>query len=123
MIGRMSPTGRGLRLAREGDIGMKGIYRGIVVGGDYWEIDGKDGSKLKCFTYKVLALDPADEKTKLSKDAKLLNVSAPSKDFESKFVYGAAVEFDGEFIEGFKGSDGKESKGKMKYTNMRLVKN
>lgn len=96
----------------------KGHFKGIVVGGDTWEIDKKDGSpKLTGYSYKVMTLDDPDEKTGLHRSIGLVSVGTENKQYDKAIGYGAEVEFEGEFREGFNGG-----KAKMQYSNLKLVK-
>lgn len=95
----------------------KGHFKGIVVGGDFWEIEKADKTKLTGYSYKVMTLDDPDEKTGLHRSVGLVSVGTETKQFDKTIGYGAEVEFEGEFREGFNGG-----KAKMQYSNLKLVK-
>lgn len=96
----------------------KGLYSGMVVGGAPWEmVNEQTKQKMTGFTYKVLTQSDVDEVTQLAKDCTVVNVSTKNKDFDKRIGYGAMVEFDGEFKNGYNGNP-----GKMSYTGMRLAK-
>ena len=100
----------------------KGHYNGIVVGGDSWKIEQKDKPDLTGYSYKVMVLDDLDEKTNLHTNVGLVSVGTPDKQFDPNIKYGSKVTFDGEFRDSYRGADGRESKAKMQYSNLRLVK-
>lgn len=95
----------------------KGKYNGIVVGGAPWELPREGKETLRGFSYKVLTLDGYDEKTKLHESVGIVSVGTESKQFDPAIKYGDKVEFEGEFREGFNGA-----KGKMQYSNLRVIK-
>lgn len=95
----------------------KGKFNGIVVGGAPWEIEKEDKTKVSGYSYKVMTLDEYDEKTKLHKDIGVVSVGTSTKQFDPAIKYGDKVEFEGEYREGFNGA-----KGKMQYSNLRVVK-
>ena len=95
----------------------KGKYSGVVVGGAPWEFEKADKTKLTGFSYKVMTLDEFDDKTQLHKDIGLVSVGTESKQFDPAIKYGDKVEFEGEYRQGYNGE-----KGKMQYSNLRVVK-
>ena len=95
----------------------KALYKGIVVGGDTWEISKKEGGgKVTGFSYIVLTTDDSDEKTGLCKNVGLVYVGTESKQYDKSIVYGDEVEFYGEFQ-----PETKFSKAKMRYWDLKKV--
>ena len=95
----------------------KALYKGIVVGGDTWEISKKEGGgKVTGFSYIVLTTDDSDEKTGLCKNVGLVYVGTESKQYDKSIVYGDEVEFYGEFQ-----PETKFSKAKLRYWDLKKV--